>query len=125
MPARVAVVHAPLRGSGAVDALGSMRNGLQAGGLDVAAAGVALAVAAGADPFQSGVDLGEFAAFDFRELATQLHLLGSERGIQFISHAGFMQILERTYFSVERAGERLATAKKLLLGLCEFVRCVP
>ena len=58
-----------------------------------ATAGVALPVTPQTDPLQSGIDFGKLAAFHFGELAPEFHLLGGERGIEFVSHAGFMQIL--------------------------------
>ena len=111
---KVFVVGPPLGGAGAVDALGGMRNGLQAGSLDVAAAGVALAVAAGFNSFEGLVDFGKLAAFDLGELSAKFHLFGGERGVDFVSDAGIVKIPQRAYFACQRTRERLTAADELL-----------
>src|SRR5678815_485272 len=119
--ARIVIARPSLSSPGAVDALRGMRHGLQAGGLDVPAAGVALTVAAAANPLQRLVNLGELAAFHLGELASQLHLLGGERGIDFVTDAGVVHVLKRTNLSRQGASQRLATTDELLLDLTNLL----
>src|SRR4029079_18013125 len=78
----------------AFDAAGGVGQGVQAGDRDFVPAAFAFAVAAILDPDEGSFDAGQFAAFDFRELAADFVLSSVKGRIDDIAAGLLAQLLE-------------------------------